>query len=141
LSYFARLFNFPFEKQQSFKSEAIFQVEKQLTEISWEYYFEFFEAIAQQSKHLPHVKLLLVLPASINTGSLAEVLRVSQGVNSVILNKCDYGRITIKHLMMLYRKNCKIVGLSGDIEVNEPIEFVDEATMRGFIEYVLDSNL
>ena len=37
LSYFARLFNFPFEKQQSFKSEAIFQVEKQLTEISWEY--------------------------------------------------------------------------------------------------------
>ena len=141
LSYFARLFNFPFEKQQSFKSEAIFQVEKQLTEISWEYYFEFFEAIAQQSKHLPHVKLLLVLPASINTGSLAEVLRVSQGVNSVILNKCDYGRITIKHLMMLYRKNCKIVGLSGDTEVNEPIEFVDEATMRGFIEYVLDSNL
>ena len=141
LSYFARLFNFPFEKQQSFKSEAIFQVEKQLTEISWEYYFEFFEAIAQQSKHLPHVKLLLVLPASINTGSLAEVLRVSQGVDSVILNKCDYGRITIKHLMMLYRKNCKIVGLSGDIEVNEPIEFVDEATMRGFIEYVLDSNL
>ena len=141
LSYFARLFNFPFEKQQSFKSEAIFQVEKQLTEISWEYYFEFFEAIAQQSKHLPHVKLLLVLPASINTGSLAEILRVSQGVNSVILNKCDYGRIKIKHLMMLYRKNCKIVGLSGDIEVNEPIEFVDEATMRGFIEYVLDSKL
>ena len=141
LSYFARLFNFPFEKQQSFKSEAIFQVEKQLTEISWEYYFEFFETIAQQSKHLPHVKLLLVLPASINTGSLAEILRVSQGVNSVILNKCDYGRITIKHLMMLYRKNCKIVGLSGDTEVDEPIEFVDEATMREFIEYVLDSKL
>ena len=43
--------------------------------------------------------------------------------------------------MMLYQKNCKIVGLSGDTEVNEPIEFVDEATMRGFIEYVLDSNL
>ena len=141
LSYFARLFNFPFEKQQSFKSEAIFQVEKQLTEISWEYYFAFFEAIAQQSKHLPHVKLLLVLPASINTGSLAEILRVSQGVNSVILNKCDYGRFTIKHLMMLYRKNCKIVSLSGDTEVDEPIEFVDEATMRGFIEYVLDSKL
>ena len=59
----------------------------------------------------------------------------------MILNKCDYGRITIKHLMMLYQQNCKIVGLSGDTEVNEPIEFVDEATMRGFIEYVLDSNL
>ena len=141
LSYFARLFNFPFEKQQNFRSEAVFHAEKQLTEISWDYYFEFFEALAQQNKHLPHVKLLLVLPASINTGSLAEVLRVSRGVNSVILNKCDYGRITIKHLMMLYQKNCKIVGLSGDTEVNEPIEFVDESTMRGFVKYVLDSAL
>jgi flagellar biosynthesis GTPase FlhF len=141
LSYFARLFNFPFEKQQQFNSEAVFHVDKQLTEVSWDYYFEFFEALAQQGKHLPHAKLLLVLPASINTGSLAEVLRVSRGVNSVILNKCDYGRITIKHLMMLYQHNCKIVGLSGDTEVNEPIEFIDEPTMRGFIEYVLNDAL
>ena len=43
--------------------------------------------------------------------------------------------------MMLYQKNCKIVGLSGDTEVNEPIEFVDESTMRGFVEYVLDGAL
>ena len=141
LSYCARLFNLPFEKQQKFNSEAVFHAEKQLTEISWDYYFDFFEALAQKGKHLPHAKLLLVLPASINTGSLAEVLRVSRGVNSVILNKCDYGRITIKHLMMLYQNNCKIVGLSGDTEINEPIEFVDESIMRGFIKYVLGEAL
>lgn len=141
LNYCARLFNLPFEKHQKFNSEAVFHAEKQLTEISWDYYFDFFEALAQKGKHLPHAKLLLVLPASINTGSLSELLRVSRGVNSVILNKCDYGRITVKHLMMLYHKNCKIVGLSGDTEINEPIEFVDETIMRGFIEYVLATDL
>jgi len=44
----------------------------------------------------------------------------------------------MKHLMMLYEQKCKIVGLSGDTDVTQPMEFVDEATMRAFVEYVLD---
>ena len=139
LGFFARLFNFDFQKQSDFHLDAVFNAEKQLSEISWDFFCDFFQALAQQGKHLPHVKLLLVLPASINTASLTEVLRVSGGINSVILNKCDYGRITIKHLMILYQQNCKIVGLSGDTDVTQPMEFVDAATMRAFIEYVLES--
>ena len=138
LSFFARLFNFQFEKQSDFQPEIIFNADKQLSEISWDYFCDFFQALTQQSRHLPHVKLLLVLPASINTASLTEVLRISRGVSSIIVNKCDYGRITMKHLMMLYEQKCKIVGLSGDTDVTQPMEFVDEATMRAFVEYVLD---
>ena len=87
------------------------------------------------------MKLLLVLPASVNGRSLTEVMRVSRGVNSIILNKCDYGRITMKHLMIFYQNKCKIVGFSGDTAINEPIEFADEGTMRGFIEFVLEGSL
>jgi len=141
LSYFARLFNFPFERQQNFKSDTVFHADNQLTEISWDYYFEFFEALAGHGKHLSHMKLLLVLPASVNGRSLTEVMRVSRGVNSIILNKCDYGRITMKHLMIFYQNKCKIVGFSGDTAINEPIEFADEGTMRGFIEFVLEGSL
>ena len=141
LSYFTRLFNFELDKKQKLEPEIIFGAEKQITEISWDYYFDFLEALETHNKHLSHIKLFLVLPASMNVETLSEIFKVSRGLNSIILNKCDYGRVSVKHLMLLYQNNCKIVSLSGEREAHYPIEFADENIMREFIDYVLRGSL
>jgi hypothetical protein len=86
----------------------------------------------------PSLKPILVLPAEINHHTLKEVLRVCPSVNSVILNKCDFGRFSVRNLMMLYENGYNIVSLSGERSVSKPLDIADAVMLHGFIEYTLD---
>jgi flagellar biosynthesis GTPase FlhF len=83
------------------------------------------------------VKPFLVLPAEINTETLEQIIRVFPNIKSVILSKCDYGRFSVKNLMILYQNGFKISVLTGDRTVSSPLNMADIAMMRGFVEYTL----
>jgi hypothetical protein len=59
-------------------------------------------------------------------------------VNNLILNKCDFGRFSLRNLMMIYEKGYKITFLSGDRSVSTPLETADTSMLHGFVEYTLD---
>lgn len=84
-----------------------------------------------------HVRVVMVLPAEMNTGSMDEILRVSPSNLSVIFNKCDYGRASPKQLMSLYNRGGKIAALTGDPSLRSDLTAVDAQTLRIFFEYIL----
>ena len=138
LRFYAKMFNFPFTRLYTYDNASLCQGIKQIVEIAWDKQMSFANYFAHNQKSYPSLKPLLVLPAEINHPTLKEVLRVCPKVRSVILNKCDFGRFSIRNLMTLYEKGYQIISLSGDQSVSKPLDIADAVMLHGFVEYTLD---
>ena len=138
LRFHAKMFNFPFSRKYTQDNAALCEAERQIVEIAWDYQMSFANYFAHHQRIYPSLKPFLVLTAEINHHTLQEVLRVCPMVRTVILNKCDFGRFSIRNLMMLYEKGYKIASLSGDRSVSEPLKMADAVMLHGFVEYTLD---
>lgn len=138
LRFHAKMFNFSFSRKYSQDNAALCLADRQITEIAWEYQMSFANFFAQNQESYPSLKPFLILPAEINHHTLKEVLRVCPMVRTVILNKCDFGRFSIRNLMMLYEKGYKVASLSGDRSVSNPLDMADAIMLHGFVEYTLD---
>ena len=132
------MFNFPFYRKYVPDNAAICQAKRQIVEIAWENQMSFANYFSKNHKSYPSLKPFIVLPAEINHRTLKEVLRVSPMVYNLILNKCDFGRFSLRNLMMIYEKGYKIAFLSGDRSVSAPLEMADTSMLHGFVEYTLD---
>ena len=137
LNFHARMFNFSFKRHHVLDNDALCLAKRQLIEVSWDFQIPFANYYARNSYLHASVKPFLVLPAEMNTNTLEQVLRVFPKIKSIILSKCDYGRFSVKNLMILYQNGCKISVLSGDRVVSGALEIVDGAMMREFVEYTL----
>ena len=138
LRFYAKMFNFPFSRMYTHDNSALCQGTRQIVEIAWDKQMSFANYFTRNKNLYPSVKPFLVLPAEINHHTLKEVLRVCPSVHSVILNKCDFGRFSIRNLMMLYENGYDIVSLSGECSVSKPLDIADAVMLHGFIEYTLD---
>ncbi len=138
LRFYAKMFNFPFTRIYTHDNAALCRGSRQIVEIAWDKQMSFANYFAHNQKSYPSLKPLLVLPAETNHHTLKEVLRVCPMVRSVILNKCDFGRFSIRNLMTLYEKGYKIISLSGDRSVSKPLDIADAVMLHGFVEYTLD---
>ena len=138
LRFHAKMFNFPFSRKYTVDNVALCQAARQIVEIAWDYQMSFANYFAQHQQAYPSLKPFLVLSAEVNQHTLQEVLRVCPMVRTVILNKCDFGRFSIRNLMILYEKGYKIAALSGDRSVSKPLDMADAVMLHGFVEYTLD---
>ncbi len=138
LRFHAKMFNFPFSRKYTQDNAAVCQAVRQIAEVAWDYQMSFANYFAQNRQSYPLLKPFLVLSAEINYYTLQEVLRVCPQVRTLIMNKCDFGRFSVRNLMMLYEKGYKIASLSGDRSVSSPLYMADEVTLHGFVEYTLD---
>ena len=137
LSFYARVLNFPQIRQKTCNSSNILAPQAQISEIAWEKHPEFCAVFKRDGQMFSHVRVVMVLPAEMNTGSMDEILRVSPSNLSVIFNKCDYGRASPKQLMSLYNRGSKIAALTGDPSLRSDLTAVDAQTLRIFFEYIL----
>jgi flagellar biosynthesis GTPase FlhF len=137
LNFHAKMFNFPFLRQHVLDIDALCLAKSQLIEIAWDFQIPFANFYASNSHFHSSIKPFLVLPAEINTETLEQIIRVFPNIKSVILSKCDYGRFSVKNLMILYQNGFKISVLTGDRTVSSPLNMADIAMMRGFVEYTL----
>jgi hypothetical protein len=137
LNFHAKMFNFPFIRKHVLDIESLCLAKSQLIEIAWDFQIPFANFYASNSHLHAHVKPFLVLPAEINTETLEQIIRVFPNIKSVIISKCDYGRFSVKNLMILYQNGFKISVLTGDRTVSSPLNMADVAMMRGFVEYTL----
>ena len=138
LRFHAKMFNFPFYRKYTQDNAALCQGTRQIVEIAWDNQISFANYFARNHNSYPFLKPFLVLPAETNYHTLKEVLRVCPMVHNVILNKCDFGRFSIRNLMMLYERGYKISSLSGDRSISKPLEMADSAMLHGFVGYTLD---
>ena len=138
LRFHAKMFNFPFARKYTQDNAALCKAARQIAEVAWDYQMSFAHYFAQNQQSYPLLKPFLVLSAEINYHTLHEVLRVCPHVRTLIMNKCDFGRFSIRNLMLLYEKGYKIASLSGDRSVSSPLHTADEVTLYGFVEYTLD---
>lgn len=137
LSFYARVLNFPQSRQKTCNSSNILAPQAQISEIAWEKHPEFCAVFKRDRQMFSHVRVVMILPAEMNNGSMDEILRVSPSNLSVIFNKCDYGRASPKQLMSLYNRGGKIAALTGDPSLRSDLKAVDAQTLRVFFEYIL----
>ena len=137
LSFYARVLNFAQSRQKICSTSNILAPQGQISEIAWEKHPEFCAVFKRDGQMFPHVHVVMVLPAEMNTGSMDEILRVSPANLSVIFNKCDYGRASPKQLMSLYNRGGKVAALTGDPSLQSDLKAVDAQTLRIFFEYIL----
>ena len=137
LSFHAKMFNFPFKRYHVLENDKLFSGTAKLIELAWDCQIPFANFYSKNRNLYPNFKSFMVLPAEINIETLLQFFRVFPSIESVILNKCDYGRFSGKNLMMLYQNGCKISALSGHRTVTDALEVADQVMMRGFIEYTL----
>ena len=137
LSFYARVLNFAQSRQKICSTSNILAPQGQISEIAWEKHPEFCAVFKRDGQMFPHVHVVMVLPAEMNTGSMDEILRVSPANLSVIFNKCDYGRASPKQLMSLYNRGGKVAALTGDPSLQSDLKAVDVQTLRIFFEYIL----
>ena len=138
LRFHAKMFNFPFFRKYTPDNVAMCQAARQIVEIAWDYQMSFANYYSQHRRSYPSLQPFLVLSAEINHHTLLEVLRVCPKVRTVILNKCDFGRFSIRNLMVLYERGYKIASLSGDRSVSKSLDMADPVMLHGFVEYTLD---
>ena len=137
LSFYARVLNFAQSRQKICSASNILAPQAQISEIAWEKHPEFCAVFKRDGQIFSHVHVVMVLPAEMNAGSMDEILRVSPANLSVIFNKCDYGRASLKQLMSLYNRGGKVAALTGDPSLQSDLKAVDVQTLKIFFEYIL----
>ena len=136
LRFYSKLFNFNFKRHKSISRE-MFNGKSDLVEVDWSESAKFLKFYRDFSGEISQMRPILTLSGETNSGTLAELLKVSSGLHKAIITKCDYGRVSVKNLMQLYENNIKLSAVSGDRNINDLIKFSDTEMMTGFCDYCI----